>query len=176
LINESYYFPNGNYLIGGGKTSDSDFATNTSLYPLFDSSVFVQHGRHDYTSLPKALKEDGYFSYAYHAYKRDFWNRGLGFNSLGFEHFYAADNYPEGENIIMGLNDEDFYKETLKKIKEKEEPSYHYLNSLTSHYPFDMAKKYQFLPGNESDYDYRTFHYLQSIHYADYAIGKFLKS
>ncbi|MBW6431904.1 sulfatase-like hydrolase/transferase, partial [Patescibacteria group bacterium] len=119
LARQSYYYPNGNYMIGGGKTSDSDFSVNTSLYPLADSSVFVQHAKHGFTSLPKALAEGGYSSYAYHAYKRDFWNRNLAFNSLGFDKYYAADNYPEGTNIIMGLNDVDFYKESLKKIKGK---------------------------------------------------------
>lgn len=174
LVRESYYFPNGNYMIGGGKTSDSDFSVNTSLYPLADSSVFVQHGRHNFTSLPKALAKEGYYSYAYHAYKRDFWNRNLAFNSLGFDKYYAADNYPEGTNIIMGLNDVDFYKESLTKIKGKEGPNYHYLISLTSHYPFDMAPEHLFLKGDVNNYDYRTFHYYQSIHYADYALGVFM--
>jgi len=175
LIKESYYFPNGGYIIGGGKTSDSDFSTNTSLYPLFDSSVFVQHGRHDFTSLPKALSRSGYSTYYYHAYKRDFWNRGVALNSLGFDRFYDENEYPKGTNIIMGLNDVDFYKETLNKVKDKKGFNYHYLNSLTSHYPFDMAPEHQFLTADVDNYDYRTYHYLQSIHYTDYALGKFIE-
>lgn len=174
LIESSHYFPNGQYMTGGGKTSDSDFSANTSLYPLPDSSVFVQHARHEFTSLPKALSSEGYKSYAYHAYKRDFWNRNLAFNSLGFDRYYAEDNYPEGTNIIMGLNDEDFYRESLNKIKNKQGPNYHYLISLTSHYPFDMAPEHLYLKGDVSRYDYRTYHYYQAIHYADRALGIFI--
>lgn len=175
LVKESAYFPNGEAQIGGGKTSDSDFATNTSIYPLSDSSVFVRFGRDDFTSLPKAMKKDGYNTNAYHAYKRDFWNRGVAFNSLGYDHFYAADEYEDGTQVIMGLNDESFYRQTLEKINT-EEPSFNYLISLSSHYPFDMAEEFQLLdvPYRE-EYNYRTYHYLQAIHYADYALGIFLE-
>lgn len=177
LVSESQYFSNGTSEFGGGKTSDSDFAANTSIYPLSDSSVFVRFGKDDYTSLPKALKEAGYQANAYHAYKRDFWNRGVAFTSLGYDHFYAADEYEEGENIILGLNDESFYQQTLKKLP-KESPSFNYLISLSSHHPFDMAPEFQLLdvPYDEAKYDYRTYHYLQAIHYADYALGQFIKS
>lgn len=175
FINDSYFFPNGQYIRGGGNTSDSDFSTNTSFYPFNDRSVFVNHGRNDFTSLPKALAKSGYGSYAYHGFRRDFWNRNLSFNSLGFDRFYAADNYSDGVDIIMGLNDRDFFKESVDKIKKKDGPNYHYLISLTSHYPFEMAQEHQLLSGNISDYDFRTFHYLQSVHYADMAFGYFLE-
>lgn len=176
LASESYYFPNGESLIGGGLTSDSDFMSNTSFYPLPNLSVFVTYGNRNFTSISKALGENGYKTFAYHAYKRNFWNRGVAFESLGYDHFYAADEYEPGENVILGLNDKSFYEQTLEKIDSNQERAFHYLISLSSHHPFDMSQEFQFLdvPYKE-DYDYRSYHYLQAIHYADYALGLFIE-
>ncbi|MDD3678942.1 MAG: LTA synthase family protein [Patescibacteria group bacterium] len=174
IIKDGYYFPNGESVIGGGRTSDSDFASNTSIYPLRDEATFVQYGRHNFTSLPKALSSAGYTTNAFHAYRRDFWNRGVAFSSLGYDHFFAADEYSEGTNIIMGLNDKDFYLESLEKIKNIKSPSFNYLISLSSHFPFDMAPEHQYLNGDVKKYDYRTYHYYQAIHYADSALGEFI--
>jgi phosphoglycerol transferase MdoB-like AlkP superfamily enzyme len=174
LVAGSYYLPNGHAVIGGGQTSDSDFAANTSVYPLKDASVFVQYGKDEFTSLPKALKNNGYTAEAYHAYRRDFWNRGTAFNSLGYDHFFAGEEYDIDEKIIMGLSDESFYRQTLDKLPSEDGPTFNFMISLSSHHPFIMAKDYQTLGGDESKHDFKTFHYLQSVHYADYALGIFL--
>lgn len=175
LVRESNYFPNGESPIGGGLTSDSDFMANTSLHALSNSSAFVTHGSNNFTSLPKALEGNGYSTNTFHAFKRDFWNRGVAFNSLGFDHFYAQDEYDEGENIILGLNDESFYEQTLEKIPKSTGPNFNYIVSLSSHHPFDMAEKFQLLKTDlTDDYNYRAYHYLQAIRYADYSLGIFL--
>lgn len=175
LVSQSYYFNNGQTAIGGGGTSDSDFTANTSIYPLQDSSVFVQYGRDDFTSLPKVLKSEGYNVNAYHAYRRDFWNRGTSFNSLGFDHFYSKEEYESGEKVVMGLNDESFYRQTLTKLTDNEDPQFNYLISLSSHHPFLIPTGLQKLAGSVADHDLKTFNYYQAIHYADYSLGLFLE-
>ena len=175
LIRESYYLENGLTVIGGGATSDSDLASNTSVYPLQDEATFVRYGTNDFTSIAKALKNEGYVANAYHAYRRDFWNRSAAFNSLGFDHFYAGEEYDDGDQLIMGLNDESFYRQTLTKTGNSTGPQFSYIISLSSHHPFIMAEKYQSLGGGYKEgYDFQTYHYYQAIHYADYALGIFL--
>jgi phosphoglycerol transferase MdoB-like AlkP superfamily enzyme len=174
LVDQSYYFENGRTVVGGGGTADSDFSANTSLYPLQESSVVVQYGADDFTGLPKALRGDGYSVNAYHGYRRDFWNRGTAFSSFGFEHFFAGEEYQINEKIIMGLSDESFYRQTLDKLSNEGSPTFNFVVSLSSHHPFIMAEKYQTLGGDVSKYDFKTFHYLQAVHYADYALGIFL--
>jgi len=108
LSQTSQFFPNNRFIIGAGHTSDTDFVANTSFFPLGDASVFVRYGRDSFSSLPKALINDGYSVYAFHGYNRNFWNRSVALESLGYQKFYAADNYPKGALINMGLNDGDF--------------------------------------------------------------------
>lgn len=176
LASGSYFLPDGQLTTGGGQTSDSDFAANTSVYPLQNSSVFVQYGNDNFTSLPKALKANNYTVNAYHAYRRDFWNRGPAYNSLGFSHFFAKEEYQDGDNIGMGLNDESFYHQSLDKLViNKDQPAFNYLISLSSHHPFIMNPKFETLEGDILTADQKTYHYYQAIHYADKALGIFLE-
>lgn len=174
LVAGSYYLPNGYTATGGGLTSDSDFTANTSIHALRDASVFVQYGTDEFTSLPKALENSGYKTNAYHAYRRDFWNRGVALNSIGFDHFFARDEYIEDEIIGMGISDESFYRQTLEKLDTSDGPAFNFLISLTSHHPFIMDERYRMLKGEEAEADYKTYHYYQSIYYADKALGMFL--
>lgn len=175
IIAESFYLPNGKSAIGGGTTSDSDFTTNTSIYPLADESAMVQYGGDDFTSLPKALKSSGYTANAYHAYRRDFWNRGVAFNSLGFDHFFAKDEYQDGQHVVMGLNDESFYRQTLEKIVvDPERPSFNYLISLSNHHPFWPHPLFEKLPIEGVDPYSATYNYMKSVRYTDYALGVFI--
>ncbi|MFA5152019.1 MAG: LTA synthase family protein [Clostridia bacterium] len=174
LIKESYYLENGLTVIGGGATSDSDLASNTSVYPLQNEAAFVQYSTDDFTSIAKALKNEGYVANAYHAYRRDFWNRGAAFSSLGFDHFFAGEEYDSGEQVVMGLNDESFYRQTLMKLGDNSKPSFNYVISLSSHHPFTIPMNLRTLPGDENNYDFQTYHYYQAVHYADYSLGVFL--
>src|SRR5690606_22602526 len=62
LIKESYYFPNFYHQTGQGKTSDSEFLLENSLYPLPSGAVFFTHSQNAYHGTPNQLKESGYYS------------------------------------------------------------------------------------------------------------------
>ncbi len=172
LLQESHCFENNYFQIGGGNSSDADFVVNTSLYPQKYEVVFNKYNQMNYTSLPKSLGEAGYSSYAYHANTRDFYNRDITYNSFGYDRYFAADSYKGNEIIDMGLNDEDFLIQTADYIKEQPKPSFSYLITLSSHYPFKIDKKYRFLdiPNYKNE---MVSGYLQSIRYADNALGVF---
>lgn len=175
FLSESHYFANNFYEIGMGNTSDSDFQVNTSLHPLTDAATFVRYPRQDYYTLPKVLNDEGYSTSAYHAYNRNFWNREVAFPKLGYENYFAQESFPNGENLIMGLNDRDFFAKTAEYIKESKKPSFSYVISLSSHYPFDMPEKFQNDNFEKENIPYRLYHYLQSIHFADQAFGEFVE-
>ena len=173
LATTSQFFPNDRFEIGAGHTSDTDFVANSSYFPILDASAFVRFGKDDFSSLPKTLINDGYSAYAYHGYNRNFWNRNVAFNSLGYQKFYAADNYPKGATINMGLNDGDFLSKTAEFIKDQPKPSLSYTITLSSHTPFNITDQTKGLNINTDDYPYLVGGYLQDINYTDRMLGDF---
>ncbi|MEI7539280.1 MAG: LTA synthase family protein [Candidatus Saccharibacteria bacterium] len=173
LAKNSQFFPNDRFVIGAGHTSDTDFVANTSFFPLTDSAVFVRYGHDDFSSLPKTLAASGYSAYAYHGFNRNFWNRNIALKSLGYQKFYAADNYPKGVAINMGLNDGDFLSKTAEYIKSQPKPSLSYVITLSSHVPFNITDQTKGLNINAQDYPEQVGGYLQDINYTDRMLGEF---
>ncbi|MEI7690394.1 MAG: LTA synthase family protein [bacterium] len=174
LTKSSNYYNNHTFTIGAGGTSDTDFSVNTSIYPLLDSSIFVKYGRDNFTSLEKELKSIGYQNYAYHANSRGYWNRNTVFTSLGFDKFYAEDNYVKGMNLNMGLNDKDFLNQAFDIVKSKPVNSFHYIITLTSHFSFDLPDNQKTLSLNNGDFTNLSANYLQSMRYTDTALGNLI--
>ncbi len=173
LAKNSQFFPNDRFVIGAGHTSDTDFVANTSFFPLTDSAIFVRYGHDDFSSLPKTLATNGYSTYAYHGFNRNFWNRNIALKSLGYQKFYAADSYPNGAMINMGLNDGDFLSKTAEYIKSQPKPSLSYVITLTSHVPFSVTDQTKGLNINIQDYPDQVGGYLQNINYTDRMLGIF---
>lgn len=175
LAASSNYFPNERFMIGAGHSSDSDLTVNTSYFPLTDAAAFILNGSDDYTGLPKTLTANGYSAYAYHGYNRNFWNRDIALNSLGYQKFYAADNYSDGAQINMGLNDGDFLMETADYIIKQPKPSFSFAITLSSHTPFATTSASRDLGLAASDYPTQVGDYLESINYTDRMLGKFFE-
>ncbi|NTW61289.1 LTA synthase family protein [Candidatus Saccharibacteria bacterium] len=173
LSKTTEFFPNDRFKIGAGHTSDTDFVVNSSYFPLNDAAVFVRYGHDDFTGLPKLFTKNGYSANVYHGFNRNFWNRDIAVRSLGYQNFYAADNYPKGEIINMGLNDGDFLARTADYIKDQAKPSLSHVITLTSHVPFSITDTTRGLDINPSLYPNGTAGYLEDINYTDRMIGKF---
>src|SRR5699024_1459793 len=58
----TYYFENFYHQTQQGKTSDSEFLVENSLYPLSRGAVFFTHGGNEYHGMPEILDEEGYYS------------------------------------------------------------------------------------------------------------------
>lgn len=174
IAKESIYFDNYYSETAGGGTSDAEFLSNTSLFPVRDGSAYVRFSENEYYSLARKLKEEGYSTAIMHAYRADFWNRSNMYESLCFDEYINRNDYEQDEIIGMGLSDKSFYAQSLDRMKMFKEPYYGFLITLTSHYPFDNDKKYysSFDTGEYKD----TFlgNYFEAIHYADEALGYFI--
>ena len=175
LMSSSNYFADDYFTLGAGGTSDADFSVNTSIPPLVDASAFVEYGKDSFTSLEKELKTIGYATDAYHANSRGYWNRDTVFRSLGFDNFFAEDNYKKGETINMGLSDKDFLDQSIAKIQSQPLLSFNYLITLSSHFSFEIPDKDKGLNLQTGKYTTLTANYLQAIHYTDGALGDFIQ-
>ncbi|CAM5249813.1 hypothetical protein LSPH24S_05022 [Lysinibacillus sphaericus] len=58
---DTYYFSNFYHQTGLGKTSDSEFIVENSLFGLGRGAVFFTHGGNTYNSMAERLGENGYF-------------------------------------------------------------------------------------------------------------------
>ena len=175
LIDSTHYYPNNRFVMGAGHTSDTDFVANTSFFPLDDAATLVRYGLDNFTSLPKVLNELDYSTYAYHGFNRNFWNRDIAYKSLGYQKFYASDNFSSEEHLNMGLNDGTFFEETADFIRDQPKPSFSYAITLTSHTPFNVNDDTRELGITLDDYPNQVGGYLENINYVDRMIGNFFE-
>lgn len=191
LASEGIFFSNFYSQVGVGTSSDAEFTFNTSLMPSTRGTVFVNHFDKEYVAIPQLLNEKGYYTYSMHANTGDFWNRNTMHKNLGYNKFYSKDSYTIDETIGLGLSDKSFFSQSvdiMKDIKETEgEPFYSLLIMLSNHTPFNDLELMDEYPttmnanvGYQSitrDYLNNTTmgNYIRSVHYADQAIGEFIK-
>lgn len=194
LAKKSLNFTNFYSQVSVGTSSDSEFTLNTSLMPTNNGTAFVSYFDRTYVSIPKLLKEKGYYTFAMHANNASYWNRNVMHKSLGYDKLYSKTDYDIDDVIGLGLADKSFFKQSIeyiKKINAKGNPYYGTMIMLTNHTPFSEVEKYGEFPvdiktttkdaeGNTVDVTLPYMegttmgNYLKSLHYADQALGEFL--
>ncbi|MCF6408463.1 LTA synthase family protein [Pseudalkalibacillus salsuginis] len=174
---DTYYFPNFYHQTGQGKTSDSEFLLDNSMYPLPSGAVFFTHSQNEYQATPELLKEEGYHTANFHANNKSFWNRDIMYNSLGYDKFYSATDYdikPE-ESVGWGMKDEFFFQQSVDHMKELPEPYYTKFITLTNHFPFTLEQEDEFIPEWSSN-DGTVNRYFTTVRYTDEAVKMFFDS
>jgi len=173
LKKESLYFSSFYHQTHEGRTSDAEFITNTSLYPLKSGSVYTQYPTNEFEPLPALLEKNGYDTAAMHAYEKGFWNRDDVYKKIGFKHFFSQKDYSKEKKIGMALNDQQFFLESIDHMETLQEPFFSFLVALTSHTPYEIDKEDQTL--DLSGYkDPMLKRYYQTVHYVDTGVGKMI--
>ncbi|HDR6224866.1 TPA: LTA synthase family protein [Bacillus anthracis] len=176
FINESYYFDNFFHQTGQGKTSDSEFLIDTSLYPLNRGAVFFTHGNNDYTATPEILRQQGYFTSVFHANNATFWNRNIMYSALGYDRYYNELDYkitPE-TNLNWGLKDIEYFDQSVDILKTVDQPFYARFLTLTNHYPFTYDEDTKFIEPYDSGNGVFD-RYIVTARYLDESIKKFIE-
>ena len=157
---DTFYFSDFYHNTGLGKTSDSEFILENSLYPRNGSAVFFTHSGNTYQSMAAQLGENGYFTNVMHANNRSFWNRDIMYGALGIDKFYDIESYTvgEGEAVNWGMKDIPFFDQSVEMMKEMPQPFYSRLITLTNHHPFDLDEEDKLIP----EYTFK-FKYIESI-------------
>ena len=196
LASTGLYFNNFYSQVSVGTSSDAEFTFNTSLMPANIGTAFGNYFDKEYVTIPKLLKEKGYYTFAMHGNNADYWNRRVMHKNLGYDKLYAKDDFVIDEVIGLGLSDVSFFKQSVEKlkiIKEENEKFYGTFIMLTNHTPFSETDKYgefdvsmkETILNSETGlmeeitYPYmegtKLGDYFKSVHYADYALGIFLE-
>ena len=198
LASEGLYFSNFYAQDSVGTSSDSEFTFNTSLMPTTSGTVFVNYWDREYITIPKLLKEQGYYTFSMHGNNGSMWNRNAVHPKLGYDYFFNySKDFEIDEKMGLGLTDKSFFRQAvpkIQKISEENKNFYGVLIMLTNHTPFnDKGKAYSDF---EVDYKYEIINeetgekeivsvpymegtklgnYFKSAHYADEALNQFIE-
>ncbi|MCH7321732.1 LTA synthase family protein [Solibacillus sp. MA9] len=171
---DTYYFNNFYHQTGLGKTSDSEFIFENSLFGLGRGAVFFTHGENTYNSFAESLGENGYYTNVMHANSKSFWNRDMIYKSFNIDNFYDVESYDvnDGNSVNWGLKDIPFFEQSTKLMKDMPQPFYSRLISLTNHYPFYLDPEDMMI--NEFDSSSGTLNrYFQTVRYLDESVKEF---
>ncbi|GLC88642.1 LTA synthase family protein [Lysinibacillus piscis] len=174
---DTYYFSNFYHQTGLGKTSDSEFIVENSLFGLGRGAVFFTHGGNTYNSMAERLGENGYFTNVMHPNNKSFWNRDMMYKSLKVEKFYDVDSYQvgEGQAVNWGMKDTPFLEQSAALMKDMPQPFYSRLITLTNHYPFTLDPDDVMIPEYTSNSGTLN-RYFQTVRYMDEALKTFFQS
>lgn len=174
LIGESYYFENFYHQTEQGKTADSEFIMENSLYALPSGAAYFTHAQNQYHSTPQILKDENYTTAVLHANNKSFWNRDTMYENLGIDHFYDIKSYEvtDENSVGWGMKDKEFFEQSMKYLQSLPEPYYARFITLTNHHPFDLDDEDATL--DPFDSNSRTLNqYFQTVRYMDEAIEEF---
>ena len=173
---DTYYFSDFYHQTGLGKTSDSEFIVENSLFGLGRGAVFFTHGENTYNSMAEKLGENGYYTSVMHPNNKSFWNRDRIYQSFNVEKFYDIDSYTvgEGEAVNWGMKDIPFFKQSAALMSEMRQPFYTRMITLTNHYPFYLDEEDKYI--NEYTSNSGTLNrYFQTVRYMDESLKLFFE-
>ncbi len=174
LAQDTLYFDNYYYQIGGGNTADAEFAVNNSLYAPIDEAAYSRYCDNDFYSMATLLKDNGWTTAtAFHGYTNTFWNRNLAYPGQGFDAYLSGSDYYAAPDEVagMGVSDGEFFVRAVDYLKTQQGPFYAFMVTLTSHYAFELPAQYNMLTLKDEHVGTLFGNYLQSIHYFDHAVG-----
>ncbi len=168
---DTYYFNDFYHQTGLGKTSDSEFLVENSLFGLGRGAVFFTHGGNTYNSMAEKLGKNGYFTNVMHSNNDSFWNRDVMYDALKISKFYDVNDYTVSDenSVNWGLKDIPFFEQSVDMMTEMPQPFYSRMITLTNHYPFYLDEEDIMIPEYTSDSGTLN-RYFQTVRYLDESI------
>lgn len=176
FIEESYYFNHFYHQTGQGKTSDAEFITENSLYPIGRGAVYFMNSQNTFRATPEILKDEGYYSAVFHANDRTFWNRDIIYKNFGYDEFFDVASYTvhEANSVNWGLKDIDFFNQSMPMLKSLPEPFFAKFITLTNHFPFTLDEEDMMV--DQYDSNSKTLNrYFPAVRYMDEALKLFVE-
>lgn len=174
LKDDTIYFENYYQNLGKGNTSDAEFSTLNSIYPVIENGSYNLFAENTFYGLPWVMKENGYETKAFHNYSGDFWNREEAYPNQGFDDFISLEDLELDQKISFGLADMSFFTQSLEHLEKMKEPFFGFFVTLSCHYPYDMPDDVKEIKLEERDEDTLFGNYIHAVHYSDMALGYFI--
>ena len=175
LEENTFYFDHFYSTTGVGNTSDAEFAALNGLYPNDERECYRLYVDNTFQGLPWILRGEGYGAYAFHGYVKTFWNRDEAYKTQGFQHFYSQEELEMTEVSGFGLTDKEMFRQAVDILKEKPQPFFSFMITLTNHIPYELDASLATLELKEADEDTTFGGYLQTVRYTDEAFGELIQ-
>ncbi len=161
-------------------TADSEHSFITSIYPSENGEAFSKYYSNTYNDIFKNYKKASYTNVYAHGNYDTFWNRKNVFSKYDVDKVYFINDFEDTSELIRTyLSDELLYKQIFDMLPETDEPIFADIVAASSHKPFDLEgiqNKEQKITIDVGKYRGTALgDYLESVHYADYALGIFLE-
>lgn len=159
---------------------DAEFSFLTSLYPVNKNYAFKTNDMSEFNSIIKSLKAKDYQFLAFHGNEAKFFYRDEAYPEMGFDKFYHRDYFTTkgaeiGKESYLGINDYDFFDQSIDYLQKAKEPFFAFYITVTSHTPFD------FYPEEYSQKEFEDLEptivkdYFNSVYFTDQSIKHFFE-
>ena len=156
-------------------TVDADYSLITSNYAGAHYTAFTFCDMNGFTSLPRALKNHGYYTSAMHANRGTFYNRETAFRELGFDNFFSKEDFPEPAKGSWALDDLTFLEHCAARLLSHRQPFFSYIITISSHTPFDFHPREKDPPEFKNISPPLVKNYFSAMHFVDFAVGRFME-
>ncbi len=127
----------------GGYTANAEFEALCG-FPVTEPSVrFERKVTRKVPCLPAVLGQAGYISVASHPNIPAFWNRHNVYPRIGFDRFWAGEDFAYDETSDGFLTDRSLYRQVLAKIEpllKADQPLFNYVLTIDGHLPYPHAE------------------------------------
>lgn len=150
-------------------SSDADFVTLNGVPGSKHVNTFILNDYPYENTTPEILKGCGYKTSSFHGNTGDFYNRRIAYEKIGFDDLYFQEEMVGRYGLFTdrwGVRDDDVF--TLSKLKLREEvdqPTCHFIITLTTHMPYTLLepKDWTIYPDPRTT----TQHFINNMRYLD---------
>lgn len=160
--------------INDGGSSDGQLIYNTGLLPLINGVAAQSHVSNRYPSIADALQPA--FSAEFIVESASVYNHRQTSRAFSYDVIFDRDSLlTAGWDSETKGDDDAVLEYAFNKIQRMPQPFFAEITTLSMHYPFDIHgfKLVEWIDSVAPN-DYYLNHYLQTVHYTDAAIGRFL--
>lgn len=172
---DTLYFNHFYSTTGVGNTADAEFSALNSLYANEERECYRMYVDNAFNGLPWLLRGEGYEAMAFHGYIKTFWNRNEAYRNQGFQHFYSEEELDITEESGFGLTDKELFRQAVDILKNRNQPFFGFMITLTNHIPYELDEKLATLKLKGEDENTTFGHYLQTVRYTDEAFGELIR-
>jgi phosphoglycerol transferase MdoB-like AlkP superfamily enzyme len=172
LLGESYVFVNNR---SNGQRSIEALPALFAGIPNLTQPPYILsvNATNQIYAFPHRLKELGYNSSFYHGGE----NGTMSFDAFcglaGVDKYYGIDEYPNKERDYdgnWGIFDEPYFQYFADELKQKKQPFFSALFTLSSHHPYAIPEKYS------NKFPTGKLNVFETIGYTDFALKQFFES
>jgi phosphoglycerol transferase MdoB-like AlkP superfamily enzyme len=156
-----------------GSTSDGEFTSMQSLYPLPTGSVQSNRPANNFRGIPRILAEHGYSTVSAHGFLGDLWNMRSVHPKLGFQKSFFREDFVQRDVIGLGISDAEFFRQMVPRLEKQPQPFMAFLITLTTHHDWKIPDQLATLRLGKLEGS-RMGRYLQSFHHFDIGFGELI--